>query len=332
MKKKILFLFAALLSTTLFSQELQNSVNKINNDKIIISTQLNERFFKYSKENQSGKSYITLADIKNNKEILFNKYVAPFEISGKFHIPIQENNHGFYLSSNLKEYLFINKNYKKTFPYCNGAAFVLDQNNNFLLIDMKGNVITDQVAFTTGIFGEGLAPVKLKDGKTGYMNPKGKLVLELNFDLKEDFNKTYATRFNNGYAIINDNKTNEYFVIDKKGKYIKKLDERPVSDVYCNIVTFVVPAEREGLYAFGFMKTDGNIVFPPKYRFANEIKRFPSFSNGRIDNIYCKKTKSNICIEPNGNAYKQEEYFKGEKILVETYFENLKEYEIGNYY
>ncbi|GEM_PF-5497760 len=329
MKKKLLFLFAALLSTALFSQELQNSVNKINNDKIIIQTQLNERFVKYSKMDSSQKYYSTLADVKNNKEILFNKYTAPFEIQGKFHIPVQETNHGFYLTSDLKEYIFKDKNYKKVFPYCNGSAFVLDKDENYVLIDMKGNTVTDQVEFTTGRFGEGLAPVKLKDGRTGYMNPKGKLVLELNFDLKEDFNKTYATRFNNGYAIINDSKTNEYFVIDKKGKYIKTLDERPVSDVYCNLVTFCVPAEKDGLYAFGFMKTSGEIVFPAKYRFADGPRFFPNFKNGIIDNVYCKKINSNVSIELDGKVYEQEQYFKGKKVLVEDYFDNLEDYKIG---
>ncbi len=161
------------------------------------------------------------------------------------------------------------------------------------------------------------------------MNPKGKLVLELNFDLKEDFNKTYATRFNNGYAIINDSKTNEYFVIDKKGKYIKTLDERPVSDVYCNLVTFCVPAEKDGLYAFGFMKTSGEIVFPAKYRFADGPRFFPNFSNGRIDNVYCKKINSNVSIELDGKVYEQEQYFKGKKVLVEDYFDNLEDYKIG---
>ena len=328
MKKKLLFLFAALLSTTLFSQELQNSVNKINNDKIIIQTQLNERFVKYSKMDSSQKCYSTLADVKNNKEILFNKYTAPFEIQGKFHIPVQETNHGFYLTSDLKEYIFKDKNYKKVFPYCNGSAFVLDKDENYVLIDMKGNVITDQVAFTTGRFGEGLAPVKLKDGRTGYMNPKGKLVLELDFNFKYNGNCYYATRFNNGYAIVNDGNDFDYSVIDKKGNRIKKINAKIYSDEFSGLVTFCVPAEREGLYAFGFMKTDGEVVFPPKYRFADGPRTFPSFMNGMTNHFYTKDGIP-VLMDKYGNVYNYDDYRAGITVYVEGYFNNLEDYKIG---
>mgnify|MGYP002520797688 CR=1 FL=1 len=327
MKKKLLFLFAALLSTALFSQELQNSVNKINNDKIIIQTQLNERFVKYSKMDSSQKYYSTLADVKNNKEILFNKYTAPFEIQGKFHIPVQETNHGFYLTSDLKEYIFKDKNYKKVFPYCNGSAFVLDKDENYVLIDMKGNTVTDQVEFTTGRFGEGLAPVKLKDGRTGYMNPKGKLVLELDFNFKYNGNCYYATRFNNGYAIVNDGNDFDYSVIDKKGNRIKKINAKIYSDEFSGLVTFCVPAEREGLYAFGFMKTDGEVVFPPKYRFADGPRTFPSFMNGMTNHFYTKDGIP-VLMDKYGNVYNYDDYRAGITVYVEDYFDNLEDYKI----
>jgi len=330
MKKKLLFtLFTVLLSAALFSQEIQNSADEINKGKIIGETQLNERYSVYYKLSSKEKFYTIIDDLKTKKEVKIKDYPQSFDLTNKFHIPIRGQNISFYLTSDFKKFLFKERGYKKVFPYCNGSAFVLDKDENYVLIDMKGNTVTDQVEFTTGRFGEGLAPVKLKDGRTGYMNPKGKLVLELNFDLKEDFNKTYATRFNNGYAIINDNKTNEYFVIDKNGKYVKKLDERPVSDVYCNLVTFCVPAEKDGLYAFGFMKTSGEIVFPAKYRFADGPRFFPNFKNGRIDNVYCKKINSNVSIELDGKVYEQEQYFKGKKVLVEDYFDNLEDYKIG---
>ena len=328
MKKKLLFtLVTGLLSAALFSQEIQNSADEINKGKIIGETQLNERYSVYYKLSSKEKFYTIIDDLKTKKEVKIKDYPQSFDLTNKFHIPIRGQNISFYLTSDFKKFLFKERGYKKVFPYCNGSAFVLDKDENYVLIDMKGNTVTDQVEFTTGRFGEGLAPVKLKDGRTGYMNPKGKLVLELDFNFKYNVNCYYATRFNNGYAIVNDGNDFDYSLIDKKGNRIKKINAKIYSDEFSGLVTFCVPAEREGLYAFGFMKTDGEVVFPPKYRFADGPRTFPNFMNGMTNHFYTKDGIP-VLMDKYGNVYNYDDYRAGITVYVEDYFDNLEDYKI----
>lgn len=62
-------------------------------------------------------------------------------------------------------------------------------------IDKKGNVVIDFIYENAGDFSEGLAPVK-KDGKAGYINTKGEVVVDLKY------RNTYS--FSNGYGVIQD--------------------------------------------------------------------------------------------------------------------------------
>ena len=79
--------------------------------------------------------------------------------------------------------------------------------------DKKGNEITKvNYPSSSSIFSEGLLNV-FQDGKCGYINTKGELVIPLIFD--------DANKFDNGYAIVIYN--GEDAIIDKKGNvYLAK--------------------------------------------------------------------------------------------------------------
>lgn len=76
-------------------------------------------------------------------------------------------------------------------------------------IDKKGNVVIDFIYEKANDFSEGLASVG-KDGKAGYINAKGEVVVDF------VYRSTYT--FTNGYGVIRDG--SYYGVIDKVGNVI----------------------------------------------------------------------------------------------------------------
>jgi len=76
-------------------------------------------------------------------------------------------------------------------------------------IDKKGKIVIDPQFDSTGIFSEGLATVKIGN-KWGYINKKGKIVINPQFDFARSFSEGLAT------VEIGD----RWGYINKKGKII----------------------------------------------------------------------------------------------------------------
>lgn len=115
----------------------------------------------------------------------------------------------------VDEYKTTNSSGNPTLPcyFSDGLAYVHSSENEWIIIDKKGNEITEvNYPSSSSIFSEGLLNV-FQDGKCGYINTKGELVIPLVFD--------DANKFDNGYAIVIYN--GEDAIIDKKGNiYLTK--------------------------------------------------------------------------------------------------------------
>lgn len=116
------------------------------------------------------------------------------------------------------DYMNLSKNYEEAFPFSGGVAVVIDDEDNFGMIDRNGKEIVPLEYQALAYFSEGLAAAK-KDGKWGYINQKGEEVIPIQFDVVFDFKQGKATVQKDGI----------YFIINKKGQLIvdESLERQP---------------------------------------------------------------------------------------------------------
>lgn len=114
--------------------------------------------------------------------------------------------------------------YKSAGIFCNGLCPVVKPGMWPQYIDRDGNVVIDCKEYggigveNAGSFNEGLAKVELKNGKLGFIDTSGKLVIPAKYG--------YVRTFQNGYCIVRYDKLSldsdvddgyTWYVIDKKG-------------------------------------------------------------------------------------------------------------------
>lgn len=108
-------------------------------------------------------------------------------------------------------------------------------------IDKKGNVVIDFIYEKANDFSEGLASVE-KDGKAGYINAKGEVVVDF------VYRSTYT--FSNGYGVIRDG--TYYGVIDKQGNTIIEPNKYMAN---------IVPLSNDLFYVDGGYTGDTNLGY-----------------------------------------------------------------------
>ncbi|WP_251033403.1 WG repeat-containing protein [Bacillus sp. ISL-75] len=132
---------------------------------------------------------------------------------------VEEDEHGRYL------YGYLNKRGKVVIPitfeaasdFDQGKAIVKTKDGSFQLIDLTGKILQSYPYAYVSNYGQGLLAFKEnKDGKIGYIDEQGKIVIEPKFSSAESFI--------DGRAIVNlsDNNREQYGVIDRTGHYVIK--------------------------------------------------------------------------------------------------------------
>ena len=128
-------------------------------------------------------------------------------------------------------------------------------------IDKSGNIVIDCIYDDAKSFSEGLAPVE-KDGKYGFINTKGETVVE------QKYRETYNFEF--GYAVVRQN--SYYGVIDKNGIEIIKPDKYTGNIVVVSDGLFFVPGPNGG---YDIIDKDSNVII-------DGIANAGKYSNGLI--------------------------------------------------
>ena len=167
-----------------------------------------------------------------------------------------------------EKHFFINKEGKEAFPYnydtglnfSDGLALVW-KDRKCGYIDTKGNeviALTDKYYGTS--FHDGLAAVGNNDGKYGFIDKKGELVIPMRFDVEED---GVTSEFHEGYAVAC--KNGKYGYIDKSGKEV----------IPCNYSAAFNFSEGMALVIkegkFGFIDVNGKEIIPCEYSYANHF-------------------------------------------------------------
>ncbi|MFL6560411.1 MAG: WG repeat-containing protein, partial [Bacillus sp. (in: firmicutes)] len=132
---------------------------------------------------------------------------------------VEIDEHGQYL------YGYLNKRGKEVIPityetasdFIRGKAIVKTKEGRFQLIDLTGNVLQLYPYAYVSNYGQGLLAFKNStDGKLGYINEQGKIVIEPQY--------SYGESFIDGLAIVSlsANNRENYGVIDQKGHFMIK--------------------------------------------------------------------------------------------------------------
>lgn len=125
----------------------------------------------------------------------------------------------FWGYSNKKGDLKISAKYNFCDFFQDSVGFVLID-SNYYGINLKGNTITPPLK-RYGVFKNGLCPVVLTDKKSVYINQKGQIVIDKNFDAAENFSEERA--------VVSINK--KLGIIDTRGNWIR-LPDFDTSSVY----------------------------------------------------------------------------------------------------
>lgn len=163
---------------------------------------------------------------------------------------------------------FINKEGKEAFPYnydtglnfSEGLALVW-KDRKCGYIDTKGNEV---IALTDKYYGssfhDGLAAVRNDEGKYGFIDKKGELVIPMSFDTDEGGE---ASEFHEGYAVVCKNE--KYGYIDKSGKEVIPCNYSAAF----NFSEGMAVVMKEG--KFGFIDANGKEIIPCEYSYANHF-------------------------------------------------------------
>ncbi|WP_419954155.1 WG repeat-containing protein [Neobacillus niacini] len=215
----------------------------------------------------SPKSYSFIGDYKEGRAVVANT---------------NENGQYLYGYLNRRGNEVIPLTYDSASDFHDGKALVKVNEGNYALIDLTGNVLNSYSYPFVDNYGEGmLAFRKSNEGKWGYMDESGRVVIEPQF--------IETQHFVEGRAIVNvENQQNGYGLINKQGKFI-------IKPQYSSLIYL-----GENQYALGKSVDPGKPYLPKKYAIAD--------SNGHIFTGFIYNGVSNY-LDGLASAYNDEMTF-----------------------
>lgn len=158
-----------------------------------------------------------------------------------------------------------------------GLACVVEENQpiSYLNTDMKIVFTLDKEIELAGLFSQGLAKVKKSDGKWGFIDKTGKVVIDAKYDYVESFSEELALVMK-----YNDENIKQYGFINKRGEVIIKIDDK-----YEILSSF-----SEGLAAYsdgdgwGFINKTGEKIIKANDEWENVTAFCNGYSSFKEDN------------------------------------------------
>lgn len=189
---------------------------------------------------------------------------------------------------NTKNIPITKEKYLAVREFSDGLAEVTNLKHEKAFIDSAGYVVFKH-KFMSNSFANGLCSVE-KDGKIGFMDKKGNLVIDFQFDRVRDFHQGVAP-----VALGGDSNKDKWGLINKTGNFItdKKYDEieafkNGLARVFINGV------------GYGFIDIKGNEVFKPIYRIDGYGSKDDYFIQNKIIRSTIGKSKSLEIVDQNG--------------------------------
>ena len=253
------------------------AVVKLNDSSTIVNLKTGKKVYKYtldtievlknnvfyikSKTTDSNSTYIV---IDNDKvKLKTNRYlrVKVEDIDSKIAIAINDDSSIAYI--NLNDGEEINDSENNTYTY--GDGVVLEKTHDFSSNKDVYNIITskgvvgsfDTYIPVNGKYSNNKLTVKLYEGKFNYINTKGELINNNEYDTASDYNA-------NGYAIVSKNDT--YGIINSNGKEVIKLSYNNIINIDDDISKLLINKYNKKLFLYqeenekyGIINIDGSI-------------------------------------------------------------------------
>ena len=201
-----------------------------------------------------------LYDLDRDLVISKNIRSASFSPDGKIAVTFIDSGRATYINTEGVD-IFPNKSFRRTFPFFEGRALVIEHNWDVSLIDDDGNYVKERAYGRCDInFSDGLCFVSLND-KRGYINTDGDYVFILPDTVPRNENLNY-TEFNDGYAAFKQkSRTGDSFwtIIDTSGNIVStnlKFDEV----AHCQNGFFKISRYVEQSYESNFIDIYGNVL------------------------------------------------------------------------
>jgi hypothetical protein len=168
------------------------------------------------------------------------------------------------------EDLFPDKNYRRTFPFSEGIAIVINRDWYSYLINEEGKFITTKKFSRTGQqFSDGLLFVVDEDGYTGFIDTTGQFVFNIDITINDE--NPALSPFNNGVAAVRINDQQSIWIlINKKGEQIsKELFVSYIDQFQEGFARFTVSSD--GNLRWGFIDQNGNRLNDNLYEYAESF-------------------------------------------------------------
>lgn len=199
--------------------------------------------------------------------------------------------------------------YNSEYGYRNNRQVVLMSNeddsqpyNIFRVVDRKHKIFTPKLLQADTWYSEGLLPVIFLEGKSGYINENGKLIIEVPLyddertaDIRISPNLNYS--FNEGIALVQTEK--DVWQLLDKGGTLKKLPEEYTyyARIFSNGLLLIENSEQK----FGFMNRNADVAIPCIFDSAKTFK-------GKYA-IVVYRSKDAV-VDTDGNIYYCEDFCK----------------------
>lgn len=231
----------------------------------------------YIKNKEGNNKYFIIKNDKIIYETTDYKRIRIEDISSNIAIGIKENTDIEYI--NLIEQKVINIKDDAKYTYSDGV--ILKEKYDF---NLKKNIYTiytpsEELGSFSDVkpydnkFVNGFMKIITSNNKYSFVNKKGKIITEKEYEFVSDFNKM-------GYAIISND--NLYGIINSKGKEILKEKYDEILFINDTLFKNVKNVSRNELFIFkennkyGIINSDGKIVIKPIYNsFENITTKYP---------------------------------------------------------
>ena len=217
---------------------------------------IDKKIIWYYREND-----IVLYDIIDRREVAHGIQRA-FKANDKY-IPVSfvEQNFNTYIDENGR-ILFPNMKFKRTYPFYDGTAIVINNDWNYCLIDDSGEIIkSDFTCLSDNQFNEGLVYAEGYNDEYGYMNTEGEFQFFVSEIFPTDGSSINHTIFSEGYAFVKANRAGKvtWLMLDRDGKEIlDNLDFTTIDDFKVGFAR--VSIKRSHIKYWNFINKAGELL------------------------------------------------------------------------
>lgn len=312
MKKMLLVLITLVLVISCTSAEEYSVFMKddlygiINNEQIIVFEPTYDRITINSNSIICWKD-IVVEIFNKNLELLFSDSWVNISYFNENQIMIKKSMTAKIVlldleTGSLQDYEMKN-NYSEENGYRGNLGLVWRKNDrgySYSIVDTEGNVILSDIEDAHSCYTDGMIAVILKDGKSGFVNTKGELVIETSFyiDPSDIGPRKYPIipyLFYENYALVK-NAKQKWVQYNIEGK-IKDLPKNiePAEYSYENGLVLVINTETQ---KYGYMNPKLKIVIPCEFSYAESfVGKYAIVEKDGKDAVIDKKGRIYYCSE-----------------------------------